>query len=406
MEALSPALVDGHGTAGRAGARRTPRADLRSGADPRPRHRPGQDQPGVPATPPGPPRPVAARRRSTSAPRRTGRWPTSGRRHGPRAGLVDAVAVQRRTGSATGRADGPPIRTEDGELIDFSTTISTAGVESRIVAGQVGETYRGDTEAAVRDIAARVRDGWRLVVIAEGHGTGQRMVEVLAEHDLPARIDDGHRDPGRGHGHGRHRRAAARLRRRRRSGSPYSPPAICPARAPPPTRRTGPCRPGASNQIDPLELVRGDAVVHEHHGVGRYEEMVQRTAAGTTREYLVIEYAPSKRGQPGDRLYVPMDQLDLLTRYVGGEHPTLDRMGGADWTKRKGRARKRGPRDRRGVDQAVRGPAGQPRSRVRAGHHLAARAGGRVRLRRDARPAGRDRRGQAGHGADRARWTG
>ena len=62
------------------------------------------------------------------------------------------------------------------------------------------------------------------------------------------------------------------------------------------------------NQIDPLELTSGDPVVHSQHGVGRYAEMVQRTVAGATREYLVIEYAPSKRGQPGDRLYVPMDR--------------------------------------------------------------------------------------------------
>jgi transcription-repair coupling factor (superfamily II helicase) len=94
------------------------------------------------------------------------------------------------------------------------------------------------------------------------------------------------------------------------------------------------------NQIDPLELSPGDAVVHAQHGVGRYQEMVQRVVAGSTREYLVIEYAASKRGQPGDRLYVPMDQLDQVTRYVGGESPTLDKMGGGDWSKRKGRARK------------------------------------------------------------------
>jgi hypothetical protein len=93
-------------------------------------------------------------------------------------------------------------------------------------------------------------------------------------------------------------------------------------------------------QIDPLELRSGDFVVHELHGVGRYVEMTQRTVAGATREYLVLEYAPAKRGQPADRLYVPTDQLDQVTRYVGGEHPSLDRLGGSDWAKRKGRARK------------------------------------------------------------------
>ncbi|MGH3355754.1 MAG: transcription-repair coupling factor, partial [Nocardioidaceae bacterium] len=93
-------------------------------------------------------------------------------------------------------------------------------------------------------------------------------------------------------------------------------------------------------QIDPLELSTGDFVVHDQHGVGRYVEMVQRTVAGATREYLLVEYASSKRGQPADRLFVPTDQLDQVTRYVGGEQPSLDRLGGSDWAKRKGRARR------------------------------------------------------------------
>jgi transcription-repair coupling factor (superfamily II helicase) len=92
--------------------------------------------------------------------------------------------------------------------------------------------------------------------------------------------------------------------------------------------------------VDPLQLTPGDYVVHEQHGVGRYLEMTSRNAAGATREYLVIEYAPGKRGQPADRLYVPTDQLDQVTRYVGGEAPSLHRLGGADWAKTKGRARK------------------------------------------------------------------
>jgi transcription-repair coupling factor (superfamily II helicase) len=94
------------------------------------------------------------------------------------------------------------------------------------------------------------------------------------------------------------------------------------------------------NTIDPLELRAGDYVVHEQHGIGRYVELVQRAVNGAAREYLVIEYAPSKRGQPGDRLFVPTDQLDQLSRYVGGETPTLHRMGGSDWQKAKARARK------------------------------------------------------------------
>ncbi|AEI09978.1 transcription-repair coupling factor [Corynebacterium resistens DSM 45100] len=97
------------------------------------------------------------------------------------------------------------------------------------------------------------------------------------------------------------------------------------------------------NRVDPLALEPGDLVVHDSHGIGKFVRMEERTigkgADASRREYLVLEYAPSKRGGPGDQLYVPMDQLDMLSRYVGGEKPALSKMGGADWknTKRKAR---------------------------------------------------------------------
>ncbi len=94
------------------------------------------------------------------------------------------------------------------------------------------------------------------------------------------------------------------------------------------------------NAIDPLALRPGDYVVHEQHGVGKFLQMAQRTVQGATREYLLIEYGASKRGQPPDQLFVPTDQLDQVTRYVGGEAPTLNKLGGSDWAKTKGRARK------------------------------------------------------------------
>ena len=96
--------------------------------------------------------------------------------------------------------------------------------------------------------------------------------------------------------------------------------------------------------VDPLTLKTGDYVVHEIHGIGRFVEMVQRELGHGihkyTREYLVIEYAPAKRGLSGDVLYVPTDQLDYLTRYVGSEAPVLNKLGGTDWARAKGNARK------------------------------------------------------------------
>ncbi|WP_338837466.1 transcription-repair coupling factor [Gordonia polyisoprenivorans] len=94
------------------------------------------------------------------------------------------------------------------------------------------------------------------------------------------------------------------------------------------------------NQVDPLALSAGDLVVHDQHGIGKFVEMIERTVSGARREYLVLEYAAGKRGQPGDRLYVPMDALDQLSRYVGGEQPSLSKLGGSDWQNTKRKARK------------------------------------------------------------------
>ena len=81
------------------------------------------------------------------------------------------------------------------------------------------------------------------------------------------------------------------------------------------------------------DLEAGSYVVHHHHGVARFEGMVQRAIGGHEREYLLLAY----RG--GDRLYVPSDQVDSIRHYTGGDSPSLSRMGGADWSGAKGRVR-------------------------------------------------------------------
>ena len=189
-----------------------------------------------------------------------------------------------------------------------------------------------------RDVARWLADGWRVVLVTEGHGPAQRLTELLRGEGFGARLADLDEPPEPGvpyvstgligHGFSWPGARLAVLTESDLAGQRIG--ARETARMP--SRRRG--------GIDPLELQPGDYVVHEQHGVGRYLEMTSRTVAGATREYLVIEYAPSKRGQPPDRLYVPTDQLDEVTRYSGGEAPSLHRLGGADWAKTKGRARK------------------------------------------------------------------
>jgi transcription-repair coupling factor (superfamily II helicase) len=200
------------------------------------------------------------------------------------------------------------------------------------------EVYRGDTARVFADVGRWLADGWRVVLVTEGHGPAQRLTEVLRGEGFGARLADldDPPEPGVpyvstgliGHGFTWPEAMLAVLTEGDLAGQRVG----VRETARMPSRRRG--------GIDPLELQPGDYVVHEQHGVGRYLEMTSRTVAGATREYLVIEYAPSKRGQPPDRLYVPTDQLDEVTKYSGGEAPSLHRLGGADWAKTKGRARK------------------------------------------------------------------
>ncbi|MGO1390670.1 transcription-repair coupling factor, partial [Brachybacterium alimentarium] len=204
--------------------------------------------------------------------------------------------------------------------------------------------YSGKPGDAAKDLERRRQDGWSVVATMVGPGGARHVTENLRAEGMPAVFShdlEGHVAPGEAvvtvgpfpdglivddlrlilaserdlTGKSGARRAEDRKM---------------------PSRRR--------NVVDPLQLRPGDHVVHAHHGVGRFVEMTSRTvgtgAKRTTREYLVIEYAASKKGQPGDRLYVPSDQLDQVTKYVGGEEPSVNRMGGSDWAKTKSRARK------------------------------------------------------------------
>ncbi|MDR7302673.1 transcription-repair coupling factor [Haloactinomyces albus] len=224
---------------------------------------------------------------------------------------------------------------------DAGETTDVAAETVRLTLKPV-EQYRGELERAFTDLRTHTAGGGAAVIVVPGTGTAQRAVQQLGEVELPAGhaedglvsepesgvvtvvrggLEDGFAAPdvglvvltetdltgGRG---GTSTKDMRRMPSRRRDG------------------------------VDPLALKPGDHVVHEQHGIGKYVEMVQRTVGDATREYLVLEYASSKRGQPGDRLFVPTDQLDEVSRYVGGELPTLNKLGGTDWKNTKAKARK------------------------------------------------------------------
>ncbi len=205
-----------------------------------------------------------------------------------------------------------------------------------------GPAPRGDEKeiaATFAQLRAHVLDGKTAAIVVAGKGTAQRVGERLSEAEVPYVIaEPGHRpEPG----------VVSVFHSTLRGGL------VCPdsglvvvTEADLTGTRVANVRDGRKlpakrrNQVDPLALKAGDLVVHDQHGIGRFVEMIERTVSGARREYLVLEYASSKRGQPADRLYVPMDSLDQLSRYVGGEQPALSKLGGSDWQNTKRKARK------------------------------------------------------------------
>ncbi len=209
-------------------------------------------------------------------------------------------------------------------------------------------SFQGQADGAIDYVGDKLKDGWTVAVVAAGHGLVERAAEALGEHGFAARmVDEFPATTETGvayllaasveHGFELPEVKFALLSESEFYGraAGYD------------TRQVKRLASRRKNVVDPLQLKAGDFVVHETHGIGRFAELVQRTvstggrnAVKNSREYLLVEYAPSKRGYPNDKLYVPTDQLDLLTRYVGGEAPALSKMGGSEWAAQKGRARK------------------------------------------------------------------
>jgi transcription-repair coupling factor (mfd) len=183
----------------------------------------------------------------------------------------------------------------------------------------------GDVEALAERIRALVRSKHRVVLAAEGEGSARRLADVLAGEGVDAMVD-----------------------------APIQPGVVTVLVAPlergvvipsvhlalvaeadlTGRRRVHRTARGARKAVDYYDdLKPGDFIVHQVHGVGRYEGMVARAIGGVERDYLLIAY----RG--GDKLYVPTDQVGTVRRYTGGDSPSLSRMGGTDWSKTRAKVR-------------------------------------------------------------------
>ena len=187
----------------------------------------------------------------------------------------------------------------------------------------------GDGEGLARRLTELLADKYVVVVAADGEGSAQRLASLMRDRGLEFRIAKPDTDITKPGGYvvtaPLHRGftlpaaklavvAEGDLTGRRRAH-----------------RQARPRKRQSAGFFE--DLKPGNYVVHQQHGVGQYEGMVKRTIGGTERDYLLLSY------KGGDKLYVPSDQIDTLRQYVGGEAPSLHRLGGADFAKAKSRVR-------------------------------------------------------------------
>jgi transcription-repair coupling factor (superfamily II helicase) len=175
----------------------------------------------------------------------------------------------------------------------------------------------GDGSGLVQRLLALQRDGFRVVVGADGDGSAERLRDRLASEGISAEVVVAPLERGtvlRAQPVKLAILAESDLTGRRRAH-----------------RRARPRRRDTEGFFDDLKV--GDYVVHHQHGVARYGGMVKRAIGGVERDYLLLQY------KGDDRLYVPSDQIDAVRHYTGGEAPTLNRLGGDGWQRTKARVR-------------------------------------------------------------------
>jgi transcription-repair coupling factor (superfamily II helicase) len=199
---------------------------------------------------------------------------------------------------------------------ELTVTTVAEGPDVPAVAASGWSPFVGDGTALADTLNRNLADGWDVVVAADGAGSAERLDRSLRDLGVGgARVVVASLDRGVSLPNAKLAVVAeSDLTGRRRAH-----------------RRARPRKRESAGFFEDLQA--GAYVVHNVHGVGKYEGMVKRAIGGVERDYLLLAY----RG--GDKLYVPSDQIDAIRHYTGGETPTLHKLGGSDFAKAKARVR-------------------------------------------------------------------
>ncbi|MGL5615867.1 MAG: transcription-repair coupling factor [Sarcina sp.] len=199
----------------------------------------------------------------------------------------------------------------------------------------VYNNYQGKLELLINEIKEKKEKGYKTVILAGTRPRGERLVETLREHDVESVYKDiideiqdgevvvtfGNQDKGFEFNEfnlsvisDKEVFGESKRKKQRRS-----------------KKQKGTAKIKSFGELKP-----GDYVVHVNSGIGVYKGIKQINVGGNKRDYLDIEYLK------GDKLYVPVEQFDLVQKYIGseGKMPKINKLGGNEWQKAKAKVRK------------------------------------------------------------------
>jgi transcription-repair coupling factor (superfamily II helicase) len=181
------------------------------------------------------------------------------------------------------------------------------------------EPFAGNLRVLCSSIAEAAREGYKTYILCDNLGQVERLEEIISAEDGSAAIGVGSLREGFALPEAKLRVVTdheifGRYKRRHRY---------------PRFKGEGPIESYRT-------LNTGDFVVHVNHGIGQYGGVERLTVEGRETECLLVHY------QDRDKLYVPIEQLDLLQKYIGkdGEPPALSKLGGAGWERIKARTKR------------------------------------------------------------------
>ena len=230
------------------------------------------------------------------------------------------------------------LKLEDAKVITFDTFEGSSSILSPIDKYSINQitlnNYQGQLDLLIDDIKDKKKRGYKTLILSGTRTRGERLVHTLRDRG----IESSYKEDIKSIENGEVVITFGNLLK----GFEYKELKICVisdkdvfGAAKRKLKKKVSKQKGVSKIKSFAELKLGDYVVHANHGVGVYKGIKQIEVGGHTRDYLDIVY------DKGDKLYVPVEQLDLVQKYIGseGKAPKVNKLGGSEWSKAKAKVK-------------------------------------------------------------------